>query len=338
MKIVILGAGRMGQRHAQGALAVNEVDSILMSDINPQALEKARKELSNEVNSSKISYCLIDELSNSSCQADVVIMATTASNRIADCEKALKLNPKFILIEKPLGQSLIEVEELIIWFEKHKNIQAFVNLNTRINPSFIKLKNDIKNISQLKGKTAVSFNSGSIGIGANGIHYIDIFQFLFDTETIEVVGAEIDEQIIPSGRGQQFCDFGGWSIINYKIGNELKASVYFSISSVSTVFNSMNFTFPHGRIIIDEFEQKRYNKYRKPGSEMPVNRYAADYQPQEEEVFESPELKNLTEFWLKKLIAGKIVLPQIKESLESHKAMFQWLNYSKIHKNIFPIT
>ena len=188
------------------------------------------------------------------------------------------------------------------------------------------------------GPTNVSVSSGTIGVGANGIHYIDLMSYLFDADEIEFVAGEISDTIIPSGRGPQFCDFGGWCVLNYKSNNKIKAQVHFSLSSQSTALGTMNFTFPNARVIIDEFEQTRYNKYRKADSQMPVQRYAADYQTQETEVFTSPDLKLLTQHWVENQLKGVDVLPTVKHSALSHKAMFEWLSKSKTHSKVYPIT
>lgn len=339
MKVLIIGAGRMGQRHAMGALSVEKISEVIITDINSEALDNAQNALKLHPNSKKAKYLLNRDYFKSNQKTDVVIIASTASNRIDLCEKVVALNPSHILLEKPLGQSVSEVKKLMDFFGKHAGVNAYVNLNMRMYPSFIKLKNDIDCLPQFKGVTEVTINTGTIGIGANGIHYIDLMRFLFNADTIEMEAAGIDELVIPSGRGPQFCDFGGWCIMNYKSNYVTKARVLYNLSSHSTVFGTMNFTFPHARVIVDEFEQKRYNKYRKADSTMPIQRYAADYLPQEEDSFVSPELKLLTEAWLNDLSEGKkSCLPLINEAWESHKAMFDWLKKSKTHKDIFPIT
>lgn len=328
----------MGQRHAQGVLAVQEIEKLTIIDINADALVTAKNNLAAVNNTSKAIYTLSNDFFSAKQEIDVVIMASTAGNRVEDCKKVIQMNPKAILLEKPLGQSLKEVQEIIELFKEHKTIKTFVNLNMRIYPSFLKLKEDIETLQQFKGVAEITINTGTIGIGANGIHYIDLMRFLFEADTIEVISASIDEQIIPSGRGPQFCDFGGWCVMEYKKDGKVKARVIFNLSAGSTVFGTMNFTFPHARVIVDEFEQKRYNKYRKEDSEMPIQRYAADYMPQSEEQFVSPDLKNLTESWLSNFIKGKMSLPFLEEAMESHKAMFDWLSKSKTHKGVYPVT
>lgn len=337
MVISVIGSGRMGQRHIQGALEVDKIEKVYAVDINISALEKAKENLNSYKNSNKIKYILADEFYNLKPVVHIIIMASTAGDRISDLKKITELKPKYILLEKPLGQSFKEVNSLIEFVDSNK-LNAVVNLNTRLYPSFNKLKSDINTLPQFKGITDVSVTTGTLGIGANGIHYIDLMSYLFEADEIEFVAGEISDVIIPSGRGSQFCDFGGWCILNYKKSNTLKARVHFALSSQSTVFGTMNFTFPNARVIIDEFEQKRYNKYRKADSEMPVQRYAADYQTQETETFNSPELKILTQNWIENILEGINVLPTLSHSLLSHRIMFEWLIKSKTHSEIFPIT
>ncbi len=337
MKIAVIGIGRMGQRHIQGALLVDNVQSIIAVDINQTALDNAQNNLKSEPNFNKIDFKLSSDFYKANLPLDVIIVASTAGDRIEDLNKLLKLNPKCILLEKPLGQSMHEVEEIIKATE-NQTVKVYVNLNTRLYPSFNKLKNDILTLPQFNGITDVSVTTGTLGIGANGIHYIDLMSYLFNADEIEFVAGEISTEIVPSGRGSQFCDFGGWCVLNYKSENKIKAKVHFSISSQSTSLGTMNFTFPHARVIVDEFEQIRYNKYRKEDSTMPLQRYAADYQTQETEEFISPDLKLLTKLWLQNLSQDKEVLPLVKHSLLSHKTMFEWLSKSATHKNIFPIT
>ncbi len=201
------------------------------------------------------------------------------------------------------------------------------------------LKNDLQNLPQLKGPLTISINTGTVGIGANGIHYIDLINYLTDAAAIKVVTASIDDTIIPSGRGADFADFGGYAFLDYLNSNkQVLARVHFMLGSQSTVLGPWEFVGTNGRVLVDEFEQTRFNKYRKADSELPVQRYAGDYLPMETEKFEVPFLNDLTEEWLSQLLNGRFILPEIKETLTVHNALFEWLNHSKSFKNEFPIT
>lgn len=339
MNVLVLGAGRMGMRHCLGVLNVTSVKKLIIVDVNQDALTNAKKQLENKNNGIVILYYLWNDFFNLSEKVDIAIIATTAGKRIETCEQLLKFKPDYFLIEKPLGQSVKQVEELILFFDKHKTTKAFVNLNTRLYPAYQKLKEDLKSLPQFKGCLTFSINTGTVGIGANGIHYIDLIKFLTGAEKIKISAASINESIIPSGRGANFADFGGYAVMDYLNNNgEKLATCHFILGSESTVLGPWEIVGRHGRILIDEFEQTRFNKYRNAESELPIQRYAGDYLPMETEKFEVPFLNDLTEEWLKQLINNNFILPEIKETLPVHTAMFDWLSASKKYKEEFPIT
>ena len=115
-----------------------------------------------------------------------MIISATASGRLESCQTARNFSPKSILIEKPLGQSLNQVKELVSFFKDFTG-KVFVNLNTRMYPFIKSLKSDLKNFSQFKGPVNISFTGGSLGIGANGIHYLDLLYFLYDAYDAKIV-------------------------------------------------------------------------------------------------------------------------------------------------------
>ena len=332
MKVLIIGAGRMGIRHLQGALQVSEVISVMVLDIKQEALDIAKDTVENNP---KVKYCLLDNFNPETF--DVCIIASTAGNRKFLCELAARCNCKNVMIEKPLGQSYAEVEELVSYLDTRPYTTA-VNLNMRLYQPVRKLKSDLALISQLQGEKNITLNTGTLGIGCNGIHYLDFIYFILDANRAEIAAAEVDDTLIPSGRGPGFCDFGGWAVIKYYRDDLLLGTALFSMSAKSTVFGGWEIVAPFGRISIDEIAQKRITSLRKGDSSMPMNRYAADYLSPEEEPFIAPFLGDLTAEWIKGLINGINLLPKIKESLKVHQLMFDWLSHSKTHKEIFPIT
>jgi predicted dehydrogenase len=335
MNVIIVGAGRMGIRHAQGVAQIKEVNKIKIVDINQSALDNACAIL--EHNTPKYEFSLVDALYTEGGHFDIVIMASTANNRGELVNLLALLGCKYMLVEKPLGQSYQEVIEFnnIV---AQSGIDCFVNLNMRLYDGFIKLRDDFKEIPQLLGVKTITMNTGTLGIGANGIHYLDLLYFLFDADNAKISAAEIDNTTIRSGRGEHFCDFGGWSVINFYKNDQVVGKSMLSMSATSTVFGSWDIVASHGRIIIDEAFQKRTDIFRKADSTMPVNRYFADYLPPVESQMESPFLGDLTAKWLKALLKREHLLPTVEQSIKVHALMFEWLNHSKTHQNHFPIT
>jgi predicted dehydrogenase len=338
MNVIIIGSGRMGIRHAQGIANIGEIETIKMVDITQSALDNAKTIFQQNHVYSKFQFSKLEDINTEGGEVfEIAILASTANNRLELFNTLVKLGCKYFLVEKPIGQSYEEVIEFSEIVSK-SGLNCFVNLNMRLYESFIRLKNDLKKIPQLKGSKTITLNTGSLGIGANGIHYLDLLYFLLDADSAEIKAADIDETIIPSGRGSNFCDFGGWSVINFYQNNELVGRAMLSMSSKSTVFGSWDIVAPHGRIYLNEVEQKRVDTLRKEDSTMPVNRYFSDYLPPIESEVNSPFLGELTAKWISALLEGENLLPTVEESIRVHALMFDWLNYSKTHKKHFPIT
>lgn len=326
----------MGIRHATGSLQVKELTEVCISDIHDAALENARQQLSSQLNMAKARFCRSDDLKGN---YDIVIIASTASGRMAICIQALQAKPSYVLIEKPLGQSLAEVKELVDFFAD-KNVSVSVNLNMRMYPFVKQLKNDLQTFPQFAGIKSINYQGGTLGIGANGIHYLDLLFFLFNADRAALKAGEIEPDLIPSGRGSQFGDFGGWACIKfYNNAQHYLGRSLISLSSSSTVFGGWDIIGSHGRIRINELEAERVDILRKPDSALPVNRYAGDYQPSKTSKIESPFLGDLTREWVENIIdENENLLPSIQQSLKVHELMFNWLQLSKSYQDTFPIT
>ena len=336
MKILIIGGGRMGIRHAIGISTCDFIDLITIVDISEESLEIAKEQLCKLDNYRKFSFHVLEYLST--CKDyDIGILATTAQNRITLCKQLVIAGCKSILIEKPLGQSFQEVLELIA-YTKTIESKVYVNLNMRLYPDFVKLKKDLNSKNQFSSPRTITINTGSLGIGANGIHYLDYLIFLYDADEVRVIDSFIDEETIPSARGMQFSDFGGWCLLEFFQNMKSIGKSFLSISSRSTVFGGWDILCTHGRITINESNGKRVDYLRKDNSTMPMNRYHADYLEPVISDFASPFLGDLTKFWVESIYKGNSLLPEIENTILPHKIMFEWLAKSKLFTNIFPIT
>lgn len=338
MKLLIVGSGRMGIRHLLGALDAKMVDSITIFDINQNALNNAKDQVNEKERNKIIQYVHGANINECINLCDIAIISSTANNREEILKTVIKLGAKNVLIEKPLGQSFEEVQKLLSFCNEFPTVKFDVNLNMRLYPGFIKLKQDLNCLEQAIGIKTISVNTGSLGIGANGIHYIDLLFFLFEANQYELSYAEIDDFILPSGRGEEFADFGGISVMKFFSGKKYLGKAMVSITSESTVFGGWDIVAPHARIIIDELKSLRINHFRDPSSKLPFNRYAAEYLAPEEVFFDAPSLSSITTMWLDGAFNKKRTLPSIEEALQAHKLMFDWLEKSTKYNKKFPIT
>ncbi len=335
MRVLIIGAGRMGIRHATGALKSN-AKHICIADISQSSLDIAKQQLLTKGNQDRLTFSLFSERELS--HYDIVIFATTAKDRISLFRDVLIHSPQYALFEKPLGQNLEEVRELV----KEVNIssvKSFVNLNMRMYSFIKRLKKDLNELPQFLGIKDINFNGGSLGISANGIHYLDLLLFLFGASKAVLAHGEIEEHIIPSGRGPEFGDYGGWATIKF-FDNKDKylGKSFISLTANSSVFGGWDIIGMNGRIRINELEGERVDILRNENSQMPLYRYAADYLLPVSSKIESPNLGDLTYEWIESLRNDENVLPKLEESLTSHQLLFDWLNLGNALNRSFLIT
>jgi len=334
-KILILGAGRMGVRHATGCLDAQGDYDIVLADQKQEALDEAGSNLKNHTNAACVTYSLVDNIEPG--DFDIGIIAATAAGRRQQLELVYEKGCNHILIEKPLGQSMQQVQDLMQLAETN-DAKVHVNLSMRLYEGFIQLKKDLLTMPQMIGPKVISINTGAIGISSNGIHYLDLIYHLLDAKSAEIEAAAIDDEKIPSGRGTNFTDFGGWATIHYYDDDHvLLARAHLSMSATSSVLGGWDIIGPHGKITINEIDQQRIDTLRDPDSAMPVNRYAADYQPRREIAFVSPELSTLTTAWINS-IGNENILPDIGEAVPAHQLMFDWLATMKGAEDTYPIT
>ncbi len=332
---MIIGSGRMGLRHLKGLLTISSVNQLVVVDKFVDALEAAK----NKIDDDRVKYCLLEDIINfQKFNYKLVVLATTANERIKTLAKLNSFKFEYLLIEKPIAQSMNEVLEIVLLLNKLK-IKCFVNLNMRMYDYFVKLKYDFDNIQQLKGEKSISINTGALGIGANGIHYLDLAYFLLDADEAEIVASEIEDHEIESGRGSNFKDFGGWALIKYYKNKVYRGKLYLSMTSNSSAFGSWDIICKHGKISIDEANGIRVDTYRSQNSNLPTYKYFIDYEKAFETRIISPNLSDITASWFTEIIkSNSSKLPFIEKTLMAHSLLFNWLENNKQVVKHFPIT
>ena len=105
MKVIVLGAGRMGVRHIQGILSINSLQKVTIVDIRQESLDNATSALKEDASFSKCEFVLLENL-NKSEQYDIGIVASTANGRTELFDLLVELGCKDIMVEKTLGPEL----------------------------------------------------------------------------------------------------------------------------------------------------------------------------------------------------------------------------------------
>ena len=99
MKVIIYGAGRMGIRHAIGALGNKNVTSVAMVDISQEALNSVRDNIDQNDFDKPLELLSVKEISGYE-EFEVGIIAVTADIRLEIVKELASFGCKNILIEK----------------------------------------------------------------------------------------------------------------------------------------------------------------------------------------------------------------------------------------------
>lgn len=205
-RVLILGCGQLGSRHLQAASSLPMVREIEIVDPRPEALEVARKLLTDTPKRQySISFRWGSSIEEASKGGDLCILATQAGGRSQLLQEvALKLGYKSFLLEKIVEQSVEKYEDLV-HFVKEKKISAWVNCKTRAYPVHKWIK------SRIPPNEPITYSEvgGNHGLANNGIHSADLFTFYDEACDIKNVGTQIDSVLHPSKRGPDLFDLSG---------------------------------------------------------------------------------------------------------------------------------
>jgi len=198
VKVGIIGAGRMGRRHIEAcSRAGYTVASI--SDHSADSVALARELVPT--------VAVVDgrELV-ASMDLDMVIVATTTTSHADFAMKAIEHGISHVLIEKPLGRSLIECDQ-VLSFAAERGTKVAVNHPYRHMPPFHRLVSLVRS-EQFGGLSSMTVVGGNGGMAMLLTHFVDLFE-LMSEEPVVFVEASLPSKIHPNPRGNQYEDYSG---------------------------------------------------------------------------------------------------------------------------------
>ena len=265
ISVGIVGLGRMGLNHIRAVQTLGYVVKDIC-DKNSEALDKAMLLIENvEVRASSDFDYFFSKL-----DVDLLIISTTADSRFEILNRALSLNVKLILCEKPILSSAHEIEEIELSARKSTSKVA-VNHQMRFMEIYSKVV-ELKKSRDLGKITSMSVSGANFGLGMNGTHYFEAFRFVTGTEIYSISG-QIDSELLPNPRGAVFADYSG-SLLGMTQDN-VKMFMDFSAGAGHQAVVVYNFR--NGKIIINEHQGKLYfSKRASDFMELPTNRYALE--------------------------------------------------------------
>lgn len=236
-RILIVGFGAMGCRHAQSFLDKKE-------DYDVHILEPSDKNIKQNIkriNAKKSDFTWYKNIDNIPL-LDIVIVATSSFPRFEIVKTLLVMGYRKFLLEKIVFQSEKQFIKIIDMIEKSDSV-AYCNFANRYFVAY----NDIKKqLNRSAEKININVRGGAfeLGLGCVAIHYVDIFQYLTNNNEIQLTKFDLQLLEGENRRGSIYKEFYGMIQLANNNGDaitlntelELKEGVTISISQGEKTF------------------------------------------------------------------------------------------------------
>lgn len=309
-KAFLSSLGTMGFRHLQGLVQAHY--SVTGHDPQESSFQKCKtKLLEASLPTEQLEW--VQTIPKG--KFDIAVFSETSKFRLQNIEQFLKTSQaEYYLLEKPLAANPDEVEKIISLFQKNQidPKKVRVNLSRRTWDSSQKLK---KLISE-STKSYFNLSSGAIGLGCNGIHFIDLFNYLCDGDKLNVIHSQLDTTQIASGRGIDFKDYGGIFHIQKD-----KHDFILNISADSSAPALFSVRGDHFLFSLDESDLSYKLMQRKKDSVKANYLTGHDYQTLESGILNLKPMHQVTADWTQ----NPNLLPSLTEGLPAHNLLFELL-------------
>lgn len=176
-KVILIGAGNIGSRHAQALMRLEKDIEIAVYDVSETSLGVCKgriEEVSRGNFKTDATYVTNFDLLPKN--VDLAIIATSSEHRLNALENLLKTsNCKAIILEKFLFPTKGEHERASALLQQHKNTLFYVNCIKRRFEAYQFVK---EKLDALEGKLKISVKGNNWGLAGNGVHYIDLLYFI----------------------------------------------------------------------------------------------------------------------------------------------------------------
>lgn len=298
MRVLLVGLGRMGQRY------IRVLNEIFGSDLRIIAIDP----LTPNISGIKVLPSW-DSLGNENF--DLAIDAHPNEGRLEVLKHFIDLGLKRVIIEKPLASSWKEALAVVSACDE-SNLKVLSPFYNRFSSHFIPDTFEKLDAGRL---LTINISGGALGIGCNGIHYIDLFNYLFK-QTPLTIYSSLDLNSVMSPRGAQFKDHGGLIVLNYP-----KGRATLELCSQSSVGICMHLVFEYGRIVINDQLNPEWFWFNQPHE----LRDQPKYRTSNEKTVQPPFSYEINIESMMKIALGKFIqdesVPGIREGINALKTL-----------------
>jgi predicted dehydrogenase len=191
--VALIGLGAIGFRHLQG-LATAELP-LRVIGIDP-AKEPRNRAADEWVRTPHGNFSVVTSLRELPASIDVLIVATSARGRLRILNEVLRSRRiGKVILEKVAFTSREEFAYALRICAK-AGTEAFVNCPRRLWPLYQELK---QFVAARGGSFALHYAWQQLGLACNGVHFIDLLQYLSASRAISPLHADLRD-VVPSKR------------------------------------------------------------------------------------------------------------------------------------------
>jgi len=291
MKILLIGLGRHGMRHAESLI---KSDSTIIHIVEPINLKEKLEKIQNQnlKNENVYGYPDLRGFLEKHIHADLIIIATDSKVRFELLHLCINagISQNFIL-EKLIAANLQSLEQYKNYLFQ-KDLKIYVNCPQRTYPFYSQLLNNNEEIIAAK-----YYGFKHIGLGTNLLHYVDLIEYLTG-QTINSGSGEKLHTWIESKRAG-FSEYLGE--VQVKIGDvELKFTAYDEDRPLASLYIETNLHKYH----LDEIANVAYRDNVLFAENFMLNQ------------------SDITLSLCKEVINGKSKLPELSQSIRQHEKIF----------------
>ncbi|MFM8867506.1 MAG: Gfo/Idh/MocA family protein [Ilumatobacteraceae bacterium] len=211
MKVAIIGAGRMGRRHVEACQRAG-YSVVALADTKIDAAKEAAA-----LAPGAVAFDSVDGLLGMS-GIDVVAIATTTVSHCELAIAAMEAGVRLVLVEKPLGRSLAECDEVIA-VSQRTDSRVAVNHPYR-HMQHMRSLIELMRSEAFGGVSSMHIVGGNGGLAMLFTHFVDLFE-LAAGEPITTVRSTLPATISPNPRGEQYVDHSAFVVATTASGRRL---------------------------------------------------------------------------------------------------------------------
>jgi len=236
-RILIVGFGAMGCRHAQSFLDKKKDYEVHILEPSDENIKQNIK----RINAEKSDFIWYKDIDNVPV-LDIAIVATSSYPRFEIVKNLTMMGYKKFLLEKIVFQSEKQFITIIRMINESDSV-AYCNF---VNRYFVAYNDIKKQLKQSTKQININVLGGAfeLGLGCNAIHYIDILQYLTNNDEIELTKFDLSLLEGDNRRGSIYKEFYGMIELANKGGDtitlnselELQQDITISISQGEKTF------------------------------------------------------------------------------------------------------